>query len=893
MSISIYTYSNPYKIKCEPYWESIKMAPHFCVSQTMVNGLGVVYPELRKGQLSTVEKLTDAMYPEWNDTKLYIEQYAALTSVLNQASFKCPKEDAARIHQALRFNKSRMLDGIRLLAEMGIICRNIKIGRLTEEQKYLIAAYKKIIESEYRVLFTLKNEFTAYEVNKAIKKALSIQISEVGCETIVFHGIHQFTPIILAAVEQIAKYKRVVMLFNYQEQYKEIYQTWLDVYSCFDLTIKSQFDNEFQPVSLLKESYKGNMLADSLAKMADGELRGRPPVLDDVKILEFDNITEFAAYAARRYEAAKKRYNQDEKHGGSSPLYYMDEQFYAAENSVNDILKVYFPEQFGERNFLAYPIGHFFIAITNMWDSEKGGVSIRELGDVAECLYSEALPEKEPGVLITTFNATRNYFMREDTKTIQGIIDLLTKLKRQKKRLESGKLDIEVQLERLGYFDVTQQNIADLIEALEILDRIAKLFYEDFEDTEHNFKHFYEKVKEFVEQNILPGAEAEEEFKDLIIRLLARLEEIDDINIKSSFDCLKETMSYYLKQEKKKDLSANWIVRDFQQIDGDILQSMKQMEQMRKVVYHFACVSDADMNVKREEQFPWPLNVEFFEKAYEPLDWKYQVFVKSRKEFKHFKRYALIYGLEFNRCRFCISYVKNSDDKENEIYYMLRLLGIEPDKHLHTSNGEKTLAPIDIKMDYNVSPYSPMDCYRRKICAYKFAIESIIEGGTRFSDQFLQKKYFEIILENNVRKKLENQIASEKMLTEALESETDRLGNYFQFAIDSEKMDIISNARAYIKKYVLNDGQRNRFPELRKEDVERMQKREVFLNLRLRDDGGRNILEGKFETTTSETERLLSKTALKKESFEKCANLWCQWCASREICLESYLSTSD
>ena len=77
MSISIYTYSNPYEIKCEPYWESIKMAPHFCVSQTMVNGLESVYPELRKGQLSTVEELTDAMYPDWNDTKLYMRLWPA------------------------------------------------------------------------------------------------------------------------------------------------------------------------------------------------------------------------------------------------------------------------------------------------------------------------------------------------------------------------------------------------------------------------------------------------------------------------------------------------------------------------------------------------------------------------------------------------------------------------------------------------------------------------------------------------------------------------------------------------------------------------------------------------------------------------------------------------
>lgn len=86
------------------------------------------------------------------------------------------------------------------------------------------------------------------------------------------------------------------------------------------------------------------------------------------------------------------------------------------------------------------------------------------------------------------------------------------------------------------------------------------------------------------------------------------------------------------------------------------------------------------MNVKREDQFPWPLTIEFFESAYEPLDWKYQVYVKSRKEFKHFKRYALIYGLEFNRCKFKLSFIKNDDDKENELYYILKLLGVKTEK---------------------------------------------------------------------------------------------------------------------------------------------------------------------------------------------------------------------
>ena len=132
-----------------------------------------------------------------------------------------------------------------------------------------------------------------------------------------------------------------------------------------------------------------------------------------------------------------------------------------------------------------------------------------------------------------------------------------------------------------------------------------------------------------------------------------------------------------MKQESQKGESANWIVRDFQQIDGDILKSSTQDPD---TIYHFACVSDSDMNVKREDQFPWPLTIEFFERAYEPLDWKYQVYVKSRKEFKHFKRYALIYGLEFNRCKFKLSFIKNDNNKENELYYILKLLGVKTEK---------------------------------------------------------------------------------------------------------------------------------------------------------------------------------------------------------------------
>lgn len=153
------------------------------------------------------------------------------------------------------------------------------------------------------------------------------------------------------------------------------------------------------------------------------------------------------------------------------------------------------------------------------------------MNDIAECLYSGALYEKKVGSLITTFNQTKNYFSRAtklkgDSET-DGVIDLLKKLKKQISKLNKGKIEYIEQLAKLSYFNVELDDIDELIEALEALNTITKIFYEDFENENNNFKHFYEKLKDFVETQILPTADAESEFQDILLRLLVRLEEVE------------------------------------------------------------------------------------------------------------------------------------------------------------------------------------------------------------------------------------------------------------------------------------------------------------------------------------------------------------------------------
>ena len=880
MPFSIYTYSNPYEIDKELYWDSIRNCPHFCVSQTMANGIMGTYREMTAGKVSTVENLVKGLFSYWESAECKIKQYTDIDIAIGMLDLSVSEE---KIRQSLRFNRKELSNSLRILFELDMDIAEMRLDLMSVEQNYLVQIYKTIKESDMKKDFELKRSFSEEEIKAAIIEGMrlerdNVDLSGIDCDTIVIHGVHQFSPMILQTLELIAKYKRVILLFNYQNQYKNVYQTWIDVYSSFDLPIKSQFINEFKPNPLLAASYEGNLLADEMANLVEGRSNGGNEKLQ-VEYIEFDNNTEFASYVAREFERALRR-QEKEKDSKRSTLYYMKEQFYAANNSVNNILKVYYPGQFGERHFLTYPIGHFFLSITGMWNPDEGGLLIEDMNDIIECLNSGLINVKSNSSLSSIFNRTKEFFSRAET--IDEIIELLEKLKKRLNKANGSESDKKV-CKRLIYFDVTENEIDALIEALKQLNRIAKLFYEDFEDKENNFKDFYKKIRDFLENRVLEAEDLEEDFRDVVKRVLIRLEEVDKIDASGTFDVLKETMSYYLKQESKKGLSANWIVRDFEQIDGDILKSRRQDSD---TIYHFACVSDNDMNVTNRDRFPWPLDVTFFEVAQDPIDWKYQVYVKSRREYKNFKRYALIYGLQFNRVKYKISYVKNVDDKENELFYILKILGAK--KILPPDSGDKKRAVIPQKLTVDIDTsnnYGQYDYFRYRICKYRFLLESTIAKRPVFRDHFLLLKYLEILLEDAARVSLQGQIATEDVIMDTLNDEYKKLERRFEFVRDvhTERMDAITNAKNYLQKSVLK--QSTIFPQVNQRDEIYMQKREEFIYLSLDDP---NFSYNFKEIPDDELARKLSAEKVNSGGYQKSCGDWCQYCAVREVCMESY-----
>ncbi len=883
MSVIIYTYRDPYKLKeNKELWREISSCPYFCAAQTLVNGLKVVYgAAFQIGRVTTVKNLTDALYEKWSGTACAVKQHADIDNIIVNSSdiTGISRIELDNVKKSFLFNRDEVFTSIRTMFELKMEPQNIVDKYLTPEQRFIVSVYKKIRASEKVKDFWLEQDFTEEQINQAIIKAMttakdnSSTKNEIEVETldhIVIHGVHQFSPLLLRAIEEIAKYKKVILLINYQEQYKNIYQTWIDIYSAFDCEIQNFDGIEYYPVDVSAVCYDGNLLAHNIGKLIDGhkeDISVRKPY----EIIEFDNTTEFASYVAKVFEDAEKK---DPEH----PMIAMKEQIYAADSSVNDILKVYFPEQFGERQFLNYPLGHFFIAIANMWDSETNGIIISDINDIRECLGAGILAEATTGRLVSTFGKLEALF--DGCASIDDMLSRIKKVRKNKKYVSDEKR--QEYLGHISYYSVSSIELKELEEALNELEELASFFYEDFEKRPSNFRRFYKKLKQYLQEEILEERELSEEFTDIISRVLSRLDEVENIDASASFECLKSTMSLYLVQESKPGKSANWIVRNFEQIDGDVLRTYKEKDNS---ILHFACLTDEDIDSVKQREFTWPLNGDFFEVAQNPVDWKYQVYVKARKEYKNFKRYALIYGLEFNRGNYKLSFVKRDGDQEREPYYLLKILGVKKERNIDRRINHKMEPLSDIQIKNGISgKYQNCDYYRFKICKKRFLLESLVEGNTIYKDNFLLAKYLEVWIENETKESLQGLPHSEILLLDKLNELYDELKKYFPFAVNVNRIDIINNV-----KNRLNSGKA--FLVLSEDDLKIMMIRELFICKQLKDPKkfNQDVLKDMFpDVNQQKIEEELSEEKLKKLGFGGSTNLWCKYCTNREICVDYY-----
>ena len=857
MSIKIITYPDPYRIQQNhSCWEYFKNSLQFCASQTMVNGLMQEYggKGIKQGRLIPVDKLINKMYDNWNEIGHKIGQYNTLNSVLktlclSDSSFDC-------IRNALELNNLYFLDSVRLLFELGIEIKDIDHLKhlLTLDQQYLVSAYEKLIDNQ---LFRIKTQFSEEDVDNILSSFLEdykygdpLELSK----SIVFNGIHQFSPMILRAIFIIAQYREVILMFNYNCLYSKTYETWLNVYSQFEekIEIVSTENDSFDPIN------DSQMLGIQLAQMLEGTISvsSRIP-LSNAQMLVFDNTTEFARYVADHYEEAlkKKQAAGDDSH---NVLAFMDEQFYAAKSDVNNILRIYYPEQFGEQRFLNFPIGRFFVAIANMWDEENNDPSAG-FRNISECLLAGIINNDTEGKLNETFIKCKDYIGNQDYLSLSDVISKLNSL-----RSSLGyKLKKNPSYERISYYSCQQNELDDLIKGLTELRQIADEFFYDFSSNRDSFRTFYKKVSDFLKKRVETEENLDAEFRGILFRLLERLDTTNFPDSNPTFSCLRQTMAYYLDQEENP--SARWIVRNFEQIEGDILRSKYSS---KNTAYHFCCISDVNMSANHYEQYPWPLNNDFFDGCSDVDSKIFRIYSISRRERANFKRYSLIYGLMFNKANLVISYVKNENEKANDQYFLLKLLGIPEVEYSHQLTKIEPISRVEVTADIEVKKkeISNEDRLRFYICPRKYSYDAALNNRTIYKDPFMIKKYISVIIAEKVSKNLNGILESEMIIDSNIETVYSSIKSDFSCVKDAEWADVLAEAKDILINYAtdLLHGTTAEF-------LDCIMSRKNWV------DANRNYL-------TDESVKKFNAVINGDEHFDKRVTGVCRTCVDREIC---------
>lgn len=846
MPYKVYTYEDPYKLNKTDFWEEISGLPHFCVARTLVNGLKDIIKQDIHGLLCPLDDLVkhQEVFKNWTDNiSLRIQQYSALTAIFNRKSKEGSIDTPFR--QSLGQNQTQFLDAIRLFIELGINPNSIDSSKGNKEQRLFVDVLQEtsldplfsfpVVPSLSQLKEVMESlaikELSDYEKrdpsgfdSEWYKTAIKNTKTWDG-KALVIHGVHQFSPAQLRLILGLDELGiTVVFLFNYQSNYSEIYSSWESIYRCFEVPI--HHDENIKSYQMNTLQNPSNALAcaigaacESSVRLGDKRFKKWYQLYKDVEFLEFANITEYAHFVSNHFDYAIQKYHDElgvmdrgnNEWSNVAVLRHMTEQVYTANRDVHTLLKIYYPEYAKNRHFLAYPIGQFFSAIYRLWDYEKAEIKI-DIEALKECLSSNILNSGKGEELLRTFLNIAILFEGVDSYSdfCQVIaVDYLAKYDQIQK---AKKGDIIASFKSLAIYNpylTTRKDIEQIIAAVKEINEIAAFLF-SFDKTREDYinfgKHFH-NLEDFLKRRELSLANEEE--KHLIIALQNRLEEIrpEQTSFSGTFKDLQEGLYYYLKQKDEEE-SVDWIVKNFEQIDGDILQSKHQSERGEKKVYHFACVSDRDLNCRMDDLLPWPLTDSFIRKAYSPVDLQFQVYYSALCERGSFLRYALFYGLCFNYEGTRLSYVKQYGDEITEPYALLNILGLQTSSGVVRSLINTDDYSISVKRS-SISHIDPtsnelMDMF---LCPYRYFMDYVLEDSPVIKDSFLYQKLYENIIIEIVWKKIQkikHDFAVQRVKAE-VSSASASIKSFFSFWKETEINDLERRAENFIKYQLIGD----------------------------------------------------------------------------------------
>ena len=362
MSREIYTYTDLTRIGEWEEFKKIKQYPQIAVSADLRKGLtgkmDVDYVDGILSKDSTVRiaefhKLSSAIDKEWKTQKCKFDASVLINSYLRQMLLAEEDESKKNWLRGCIRNVSSLRSSIEMLEEARVNPEDIDAH--DDRNIQLLKEIWKEVKENSESIKQFQDKMEALKNKDAWKRVFVQVFGTDDFDTVVFHGFYYFTPYqdrVVNLLEE-AGYN-IIFLFPYDERFPFAYEIWDKTY-----TIEKGY-----PAKEKWHSEKSEK-RDSFGDIFEGK---KSPAGNKLEIREYASVMEFV-----------------------DDIHHIKERGYAVYSpafiQANQLLQDYFPEEFGERKILSYPIGQFISVINKMWDTEKQAIVLDE-DSLIECFSS-------------------------------------------------------------------------------------------------------------------------------------------------------------------------------------------------------------------------------------------------------------------------------------------------------------------------------------------------------------------------------------------------------------------------------------------------------------------------------------------------------------------------
>ncbi len=367
MSREIYTYSDLKDLKSSKSFNEINKYPIITVSSDLkkalkgtmtydkVDGLFTKDSSVIATEFHNVASGIDNV---WNSDSSKFNRLVILSGFIRNKIDKSKDENEKKWLTGCMRNISSLMSTIIMLEQVEVEPNNLEangdknIELLVEAWTYL-RKNDKTIERYHENIEKLKEK---KDFNDVFNRAFNTSISYDKYEKIVFMGFYYMTPYQERVIKQLeAVGFSLVFLFSYDGRYPFVHEIWDKTYC---------ESNGFPGKDKWHIEEKSEK--DPYAEIFEGA--DSVKVKNNIVLKEYSSVMEFVNDSRKL------------KNDGYS-LYS------AGYKKANEILRDYFPEEYGERKILSYPIGQFISTLNKMWDEEKQSI-VLDVDNLIDCFSS-------------------------------------------------------------------------------------------------------------------------------------------------------------------------------------------------------------------------------------------------------------------------------------------------------------------------------------------------------------------------------------------------------------------------------------------------------------------------------------------------------------------------